>query len=39
MLIANIDGQILANLNRWDDVRTRVLNDHPDIRTIWEADR
>ncbi|WP_407112438.1 tyrosine-type recombinase/integrase [Bradyrhizobium sp. LMG 9283] len=37
MVLANLDGQILANLERWDDVRSRVLNDHPEARTIWEA--
>jgi len=37
MLLANLDGQILANLERWDDVRARVLNDHPNLRKIWEA--
>lgn len=37
MLLANLDGQILANLERWDDVRSRVLDDHPEVRTIWEA--
>jgi hypothetical protein len=37
MLLANLDGQILANLKRWDDVRSRVLNDHPEVQSIWEA--
>ncbi|AND89552.1 bll4269 [Bradyrhizobium diazoefficiens USDA 110] len=39
MVVANLDGQILANLERWDDVRSRVLNDHPEIQSIWEAGR
>jgi hypothetical protein len=39
MLLANLDGQILANLERWDDVRSRVLNDHPEIQSISGADR
>jgi hypothetical protein len=37
MLLENLDGQILANLQRWDDVRAHVLNDHPEIQGIWEA--
>jgi integrase len=37
MLVANLDGQILSHLKRWDDVRERVLAEHPDIRPIWEA--
>jgi integrase len=37
MLLANLDGQILANLKRWEDVRARVLKDHPNIQNIWEA--
>jgi hypothetical protein len=38
-LLAHIDGQILAQLKRWDDVRERVLSAHPDIRSLWEGDR
>jgi len=37
MLIANLDGQILAELKRWDDVRDRMLASHPAVRAIWEA--
>jgi hypothetical protein len=37
MLVANLDGQILAELKRWDDVRGRVLAAHPEVRAIWEA--
>lgn len=37
MLLANLDGQILANLKRWDDVRSRVLSEHPEVQSIWEA--
>jgi hypothetical protein len=37
MFLTNLDGQILANLKRWEDVRVRVLNDNPDIRGVWEA--
>jgi hypothetical protein len=39
MLLAHLDGQILAQLKRWDDVRQRVLSAYPDIRAIWEGDR
>ena len=39
MLLANLDGQILAQLKRWDDVRERVLSAHPNTRAIWEGDR
>lgn len=37
MLLANLDGQIRAQLKRWDDVRERMLSAHPDIRPIWEG--
>jgi integrase len=37
MLVAYLDGQILANLKRWDDVRARVLSDHPNVQSVWEA--
>jgi hypothetical protein len=37
MLVANIHGQILANLKRWDDVRDQVLTSHPEIQAVWEA--
>jgi integrase len=37
MLVANFDGQILAELERWDDVRERVLAAHPEVKAIWEA--
>jgi integrase len=37
MLVANLDGQILSHLKRWDDLRERVLVEHPEIRSIWEA--
>jgi len=37
MLVANLDGQIVAELKRWDGVRERVLAAHPDIRSVWES--
>lgn len=36
MLVANFDGQILAELERWDEVRERVLAEHSDIKRLWE---
>jgi hypothetical protein len=36
LLVSNLDGQIVAELRRWDEVRARVLTDHPDIRKLWE---
>jgi integrase len=36
MLVANLDGQILAELKRWDDVRQSVLAEHADIKRLWE---
>jgi integrase len=37
MLVANLDGQIVAELKRWDEVRDTVLAAHPEIRPVWEA--
>jgi hypothetical protein len=36
LLVANLDGQILAELRRWGGVRERVLAAHPEIRSVWE---
>jgi shikimate 5-dehydrogenase len=36
MLVANLDGQIVAELKRWDEVRDAVLAAHPEIRIVWE---
>jgi integrase len=35
MLMAHIQGRILANLKRWDDVRYEVLNSNEHARAIW----
>ena len=37
MVVANLDGQIVAELNRWDGVRARILAAHPEIVALWEA--
>lgn len=37
LLVANLDGQIVAELKRWDEVREQVLAAHPDIRQLWGA--
>jgi hypothetical protein len=37
MVLANIEGQILANLLRWNDVRERVLADSETARMIWSS--
>lgn len=37
MIVANLEGQILANLRRWDDVRERVLRTSEACRTIWST--
>jgi hypothetical protein len=36
MLIANLDGQILANLKRWPDVRKRTLARSDIARRLWK---
>ncbi|OSI73299.1 tyrosine-type recombinase/integrase [Bradyrhizobium canariense] len=35
MLVENLDGQIVAELKRWDEVREQFLQDS-DIRRVWE---
>jgi integrase len=35
MLVENLNGQIVAELKRWDDVRERVLAENPDLRPLW----
>lgn len=37
MILANLEGQILAHLMRWDDVRQRVLANSETARTIWST--
>ncbi|MBX9827482.1 MAG: integrase [Xanthobacteraceae bacterium] len=37
MLSASLEGQILAQLKRWDEVRERVLTSNPAARRIWEG--
>jgi len=36
MLVANLDGQIVAELKRWKEVREAVLAKHPDIAQLWK---
>jgi hypothetical protein len=35
--VASLEGQILANLKRWDDVRGRLLSQSETARRIWET--
>ncbi|WP_441227957.1 integrase [Tardiphaga sp. 20_F10_N6_6] len=35
MLVARLDGEIRANLKRWDSVRARILNAHPHLQQVW----
>ena len=37
MLSEHLKGQIVESLRRWDDVRTTVLSEHPDVRSMWES--
>ncbi|GLS33776.1 hypothetical protein GCM10007937_54890 [Mesorhizobium albiziae] len=37
MIVANLKGQILANLMRWDDVRERYLAISPTATEIWNS--
>ncbi|OAI30461.1 hypothetical protein A1351_08785 [Methylosinus sp. R-45379] len=37
MVAASIEGQILANLKRWDDVRERILARNDVARRIWNS--
>lgn len=34
-----LDGLIVAELKRWDEVREKVLAEHPDIERVWEDRR
>jgi integrase len=36
MLIAHIEGQVLSNLKRWDEVRQKVIAEDATARRIWE---
>jgi integrase len=36
MLMENLDGQIVAELKRWDEVREHYLKEYSDIKRIWE---
>jgi integrase len=36
MLLANLDGQILANLKRWADIRERIFTSSELARRLWE---
>ncbi|WP_370437866.1 integrase [Microvirga sp. TS319] len=36
LLAANLEGQILSQLARWDDVRTEWLERSESLRTIWQ---
>jgi integrase len=38
-LVENLDGQIVAELHRWPEVRENVLAEHPDINCLWEDRR
>lgn len=37
MLSASLEGQILAQLKRWDEVRERIVSRDPVARRIWEG--
>lgn len=37
LTVANLEGQILAHLARWDDVRERVLRQNGTAKQIWNA--
>jgi hypothetical protein len=39
MLLVSVDGQIIAQLKRWDDVRERILGEFPHVGQIWEGER
>jgi integrase len=39
MLLANLDGQIVGQMKRWDDVRERILSEFPEIAGILEGER
>ena len=36
MVIENLDGQIIAELKRWPEVREHFIAEHPDINGVWE---
>ena len=38
-LVENLDGQIVAELKRWPEVREKILAEHPDINLVWEDRR
>lgn len=37
MLVANLEGQILANLHRWDSVRDHFLRESNVAQSVWAA--
>ncbi|WP_157933969.1 integrase [Microvirga ossetica] len=37
MLVANLDGQILAHLKRWPDIRNRIIAANDLARQLWEV--
>jgi integrase len=39
MLVDHLDGQIVAELKRWDEIRENVLAEHPEIQRVWENRR
>lgn len=39
MLIANLEGQVLSNLQRWPEVCAAIVNDSPTARRIWTERR
>lgn len=36
MLVENLDGQIVAELRRWEEVREQFLSENADINQVWE---
>ena len=36
LLVVYFEGQIVAELKRWDEVREKVLAEHPEIKHLWE---
>ncbi|WP_089267057.1 hypothetical protein [Tardiphaga sp. OK246] len=39
MLVENINGQMVSELRRWDDVRKRLTATYNDIRTLWDEEQ
>ncbi len=35
MVVASLEGQIVANLKRWPEVRERIFGDRPEAAQIW----